>query len=346
MKVVNSTMTTVSYCEEMSEGKVVVNRDYQRSKKVWPAKARSYLIDTILLGYPVPKISLYQHTNLKTRKTIKEIVDGQQRSMAILDFYNDELRVSGNSKYSGLTFSQLDEEDQATFIEYQLSLDIFVGATDEEIRQVFRRINSYTVPLNKQELRHSTWQGDFKWFIVRLVEQYAQALKDIGTFNESQLNRMKDAALLTEIIAATEAGIVSASENKLDTFYKDHDDSFADEKLIKRLVDTSFSYVLEWPEIHGTALVKPYNLYVLMLGIMHHLHPFQSLQDVYKVDTPTALDAKASLVKLTELAEVLAEPDMAGNKYKEFIKANSEATNRIGQRKTRFKTLCAALVPE
>jgi hypothetical protein len=60
-----------------------VNRNYQRSDQVWPAIAKSYLIETILLGYPVPKLSLYQVLDLKSRKTSKEIVDGQQRSVTI-----------------------------------------------------------------------------------------------------------------------------------------------------------------------------------------------------------------------------------------------------------------------
>jgi hypothetical protein len=68
----------------MREKSIIVNHDYQRSDKVWPPAARSYLIETILLGFPIPKLSLYQTTDLKTKKTKKEIVDGQQRSQVML----------------------------------------------------------------------------------------------------------------------------------------------------------------------------------------------------------------------------------------------------------------------
>src|SRR5690606_35419547 len=197
-------------CEQMSEGKIVVNREYQRSNRVWPTKARSYLIDTIIHGFPVPKLSLYQSTDLKTKKTLKEIVDGQQRSTTILDFLNNEFKISGKSPLSGSYFSQLDDVAKTAFLDYQISLDIFVSATKEEIRQVFRRINSYTVPLNRQELRHARWQGDFKWFIVEMIEIYASLLKEIGTFTESQLSRMRDASLLTKVVLSTQVGIISA----------------------------------------------------------------------------------------------------------------------------------------
>jgi len=38
-----------------------------------------------------------------------------------------------------------------------------VAATPAEVREVFRRINSYTVPLNSEEQRHATYQGPFKF---------------------------------------------------------------------------------------------------------------------------------------------------------------------------------------
>src|SRR5438067_2453856 len=95
MNVLPTTFTVAEYCQQMLAGAIIVNRDYQRSDKVWPPAARSFLIDTILLGYPLPKFSLHQNTDLKTRQTVKAIVDGQQRSMAIQDFFSDKLRLSG-----------------------------------------------------------------------------------------------------------------------------------------------------------------------------------------------------------------------------------------------------------
>jgi hypothetical protein len=64
----------------MKSKDIIVNRSYQRSDKVWPPAARSYLVETVLLGYPIPKLSLHQRTDVKSRKVISEIVDGQQRS--------------------------------------------------------------------------------------------------------------------------------------------------------------------------------------------------------------------------------------------------------------------------
>ena len=85
----------------------------------------------------MPKLSLYQKTDLKSRKTIKEIVNGQQRSEAIRAFYADELRLSGHSEFAGKRFKQLEEEHQQRFLWSGLPVDVFVGATDAEIVQCF-----------------------------------------------------------------------------------------------------------------------------------------------------------------------------------------------------------------
>ena len=94
MQIVATNMTVADYCNAMRRGEITVNTDYQRSDQVWPPIARSFLIETILLNFPIPKLFLYQVTDLKSRQTVKEIVDGQQRSMAVKDFFENHLRLS------------------------------------------------------------------------------------------------------------------------------------------------------------------------------------------------------------------------------------------------------------
>src|SRR5260370_3293352 len=110
MQVISTAFTVAEYCDQLKAGSITINRDYQRSDAVWPPAARSFLIDTILNGFPMPKFLLSQITDLRTRKTIKQIVDGQQRTKAILDFYDDKLRISGKADLAGKTFSSLDRD--------------------------------------------------------------------------------------------------------------------------------------------------------------------------------------------------------------------------------------------
>ena len=221
----------------------------------------------------MPKISLYQKTDLQSRKTIKEIVDGQQRSQTISEFFKDRLRITGPSQFSGKKFSDLDEPDQQRFIEYQMDVDLFVSATDDEIRQMFRRINSYTVPLNPEEQRHATHQGEFKWFIIEVTQKYAGMLKNLGVFNERNLSRMNDAKLLTEICLALEKGIETYSKKKLDDIYKDHDKEFLNGDWLNQQIDIALGKIVTWEEIHNGPLMRQANFYSLVLATIHMHNP-------------------------------------------------------------------------
>ena len=61
MQILSTSYTVADYCAAMTNGEIIVNRDYQRSDKVWPPAARSYLIESILLDYPIPKLFLYNN---------------------------------------------------------------------------------------------------------------------------------------------------------------------------------------------------------------------------------------------------------------------------------------------
>jgi hypothetical protein len=56
---------------------LILNPHFQR-RSIWTPVARSYLIDTILRQMPIPKIYLRTKIEVRTRKTIREVVDGQQ----------------------------------------------------------------------------------------------------------------------------------------------------------------------------------------------------------------------------------------------------------------------------
>src|SRR3546814_6769768 len=68
---------------------LIVNPDYQRGSGIWPDGPSSYFIDTILEGYPFPKIYMYEFMDRSNRGISKEIVDGQQRIKTIVRINED-----------------------------------------------------------------------------------------------------------------------------------------------------------------------------------------------------------------------------------------------------------------
>lgn len=348
MRVLSTHYTVSDYCEGMKRNEIIVNREYQRSDKVWPPAAKSFLIETILLGFPVPKLSLYQQTDLKSRKTYKEIVDGQQRSQTVREFYDNKLRLSRNSEvedFAGKLYRELDEEYQQAFIEYSLSIDVFVSATDDEIKEAFRRVNSYTVPLNPEEQRHAQFQGAFKWFIYRLTKLFDQNLKALGVFGQKQLIRMADAKLFSEIVHALMYGIRTTKRQDLDKLYRAFDKEFDQEPAVTRRLTIAVDRMLEVPEIHNGPLMKHYNFYSLVLAYTHMHERVDALTEYFERPGDYRYDRELAAANLSTLSAALEESEAVGE-FAEFIDASSSRTNVADQRIKRFKWFCQALQPQ
>lgn len=162
MLAVYSPMSVGDYCKSLNDGLITVNEEYQRNAGIWASYARSFFIESILLEYPIPKIFLYSKVDLRTRSTIKEIVDGQQRSHALQYFYNKRYKLSSKietEELRGKNYNQLSEEFQSKFISYSLPIDEFRGVQPVEIQDSFRRMNASNVPLNDEEQRNAKFQG-------------------------------------------------------------------------------------------------------------------------------------------------------------------------------------------
>ena len=349
MQAIQTSYSVADYCQGMERKDIVVNPQYQRSDRVWPPAARSFLIETMLLGFPTPKLSLYQVTDVKSKKSLREIVDGQQRSRAIFDYYNDNYRLSNTletKEVKGKRFSDLDEEFQRRFLEYAISADLFVAAVPDDIREMFRRINSYNVPLNPEEQRHARFQGDFKWFIYRLSRRYDNTFVNVGMFSEKQLIRLGDAKLLSEICHALLYGISTTSKSKLDRMYRDHEKQFPQQEDIESRLHRAISLLISFTEIHQGPLMRPYVVYALMLAITHMQEPVAPLIEVYPRNGGAyKIKRDVVLANLSRLAEALEDPDNNAD-LKAFIDASSGRTNVASQRETRFRWLCKALEPE
>ena len=196
-------------------GRLELRPDFQRLE-VWSSSARIMLMDTVLRGVPMPKI--FVANTIRDGNTYRVVIDGQQRLSAILDFLRDGFPLE--EPYTGdertRKFSELDQEMQNRFLSYQIDFNEALNPSDEEVREVYARVNKYTVPLNKQELRRADFPGDF----LNVSEELAT--KDYfdvaGIFTATQRRRYLDVEYVSELLAAMIAGIQDKKDS-LDDFY-------------------------------------------------------------------------------------------------------------------------------
>lgn len=343
---INRSSITISEIRDMWQRReLVVNKNYQRSSAVWPESARTYLIDTILNGYVVPKVYLYQVFDKTRKKVIREIVDGQQRLTTIIDYLNDQFPLTSRSEaFAGKYFRDLDEELQQQYLTYTIEVDIIHSAEQKDLLAMFTRMNAYTAPLNPAEKRHAQYEGAFKWFILDASASLGPKLVDFGVLTSKQNVRMQDAEFFTELAIVLDQGIVNKSEKGLEDVYKKYDKKFDNEDEFKRKLQEFVKILTEdFAPLRDTFLTKPYVCHSLFSALMQKKYGIPNGESlnlqttgVFYADLPRTLNA------LTQLAEAHEMQDTKGP-YAEYVEACLSTTHRVKQRQTRTTWLGNAL---
>lgn len=206
---------------------LVLAPKFQR-RDVWSDKARSYLIDTILRGKPIPKIYMRQDINPKTRRTTREIVDGQQRLRSVLSFIKNGFKISKahHEDFRGKYFSGLDKDTQRDILKYEFVVDLLQDMPDNEIYDIFARINTYAEKLKPQELRNAKWFGEFKSSVYLLSEEFVTFLETNRVFTPKQIMRMAEAEFISELLLAIMEGIRAGQKQVIDNSYRVYDEDF------------------------------------------------------------------------------------------------------------------------
>lgn len=345
MEIVPSSLTVAQFCESMDEGTILVNWDYQRDNEVWPKIAQSFLIETILLNFPIPKLFLHQQTDRISRKTVHYIVDGQQRSKAIKDFYDGELRLDGSlesDEARGRTYDELPDEMQSRFLSYGLGLDLFVNASEKTMREVFRRINSHEVPLNAEEQRHARYQGDFKWYIYHLSHRFDHYYDFLGMFSSTQLVRMQDMKWLSEITHALLYGITTTNKKSLNDLYANFDEEFKKGPAFTKQIEAAMKFIAAMDFLPSTDLRKSYSMYSLVLAAIHAKSANPKLESAKTKGGRGLAPAAICERRLSTLAAAL-EAENPPRKLQRFVKAAEKGTNVKAKRKVRFEYFLDAI---
>jgi len=252
---------------------------FQR-RSVWSDKARSYLMDSIVRGKPIPKIFLRQDIDPKTKKTVREVVDGQQRLRTIFSFLKDGFKLSKthSSDYGGKFYSEMPDSVQTAILKYELSVDLLLDAPDKEVLDIFARLNSYAVKLNRQELRNASYFGEFKTTVYNLALEYTKFWTQCNIFSDSEILRMDEAELVSDLLIAMLDGI--KGRKVIDAYYKKHDDAISEKnKLVqnfRRTLDTIGGFSAG--TLANTPFASPVMFYSLFCSTYHHLYGLPKCQ--------------------------------------------------------------------
>jgi hypothetical protein len=247
-KVSLTTKDVATLLQLEKSGQLKLQPEFQR-EGVWPKAAKSYFIDSILNGRPIPPIYMQRTTSVQTGRTEFALIDGQQRIRAVKEFLDDHgFRLSELGEgsvaqgYRGKKFSGLPVEMQQKLWNFDFVVQELSGYSESDIRDIFARMNKYVVRLSKQELRHAKEQGKFKEFVERIAEW--PFWKDKRVFTKPQLARMRAAEFAAEIAILLIEGAPQHRKIAIDLYYHQYSDRFQEGSAI----ETSLLAYLDWLE--------------------------------------------------------------------------------------------------
>jgi len=331
------------FLEWHEKKQLVLSPKFQR-RSVWTDNARSYLMDTIVRGKPIPKVFIRQSINVQTRQSIREVVDGQQRLRTILSYLNDGFKISErhNEKYGGYYFSQLNNVDpdiQSFILNYEVSTDLLVNMPDNEILDIFSRLNSYSVTLNDQEKINANHFGPFKILSDKLSHKYNEFWLENGIINSQNILRMNDVTLVSDLVIAICDGIQSKKQIK--SYYNKYENDFPfNEKLIESQFDATMNVISQifTDNLRATEFRRIHVFYTLFTSIFHTLFGLRNLelphQEIFPEDYPKV---RNQLEKVEYLFQIDDVTQLGGDEI-QFLTDSRRATTdtKVRIRRTEY----------
>jgi hypothetical protein len=232
------------------------------------------------MGLPIPEI--YVHQTVKEDKTHYGIVDGQQRIRTILQFIGADLdpaeqhfnkfsldKLDASSSWANATYITLDEAERKRFLGHRLAVRYLDTDNEDEIREMFRRLNKYLTPLKAQELRNATYTGPLVRLVVRLADDEYWAENRIVT--AESIRRMGDVEFISELVIGLLHGPQGGSSVIIDDYYsqyEDYEDEFPKQRVVQRLFEEAKKTIQElFPTIKASRWGNKTDFYSLFVAL-------------------------------------------------------------------------------
>lgn len=170
---------------------------------VWKSTQASKLIESFLLGLPVPAIFVYKEPSEK-----QIVIDGQQRLRTIWGFFEGKLPDGSDfylrgvsPKWEGKTFETLTDTERLRLRGAVLRVVIVEQLDPKDkssIYHIFERLNTGGTTLTPQEVRNSTYHGPFNNLVAKLNANTTWR-RIVGTMTPDP--RMRDLELVVRFLA-------------------------------------------------------------------------------------------------------------------------------------------------
>lgn len=191
---------------QINIGNIDLNPKFQR-RNAWNDDKRSKLIESIIMGYPIPEIVLAEDP---TKKRSFIVIDGKQRLLTLAGFIdNNKYKYWERPVLRGLKvlkdlnklkYENLDDKSKREFDNSSLRCTVITNFKDIQILyDIFYRLNSGSESLSTQELRQALNKGEFADYLVEITNTL-QPIHRVMNLSEPD-KRFRDIEILLRLFA-------------------------------------------------------------------------------------------------------------------------------------------------
>jgi uncharacterized protein with ParB-like and HNH nuclease domain len=274
-----------------------INPWYQR-RSVWSTPQKAYLINTIFERKPVPSIYIRQKIDLENEKSIKQVVDGQQRVRTILSYRADEFAAKHPGHRGKVKYSELTNAERAAFLTTALSVGYLIGAEDQDVIEIFGRINSVSKSLNPMEKLNALYSGEFKQFCLKQAAERLPFWRATGIFTANEISRMQEVQFASDLVINLMQGLSDYSPTLIRSYYKEFDEAFPREaELLDRMNSLFEKLVALDPKLFSDTIFKSAQVTFSLMVVLDELRaaklPNEKIQNaIRKVDAEVAVSVE------------------------------------------------------
>jgi Protein of unknown function DUF262 len=298
---------------------------YQR-RAVWTNAHKSYLVNSVFETMPVPTIYVRHAIDLEKEKTVKEVVDGQQRCRSIIEYKGNGFTARHPDHTRRVYYRDLSPSQREAFLMAKLPVAYLIGADDSDVIEIFGRLNAVSKTLNAQEKRSAQWSGEFHQFCLREAVNRLPLWRGLGIFTATEISRMAEVQFTAELALALVNGMSDFSAARVDRAYKQWDEQFPEREKVGKKLDRVYGKISAIkPNIVEDTIFSRSPVFYSLVLVLDSLTRLPS--DAALEEALVAIDARFSDSR--PVAE-RPERDLA------FVAACTASTQRIRSRETRF----------
>jgi hypothetical protein len=201
IRVKNKQMTLDLILKRIKHEEINLAPNFQRNAGIWTTKAKSRLIESLLIRIPLPAFYIDATDDNKW-----VVIDGLQRISTFKNFILDqELKLTGLEFLRDLEkkrYDQLPRQYQRRIDETELTIYLIEQGTPPEVKyNIFKRINTGGLPLNSQELRQAMNPGK----AIEILKEFANfsVFERVTNLSKRRKERMDDHEFVLGFIAFT-----------------------------------------------------------------------------------------------------------------------------------------------